>query len=312
MEPYAPPPIPASASPEIRRFLEEEFARIAYFINNLETGGSGVEELSDLTDVNTSTPTNRNALIADGVDFESRAIVEADISDLGSYGTLSNVVEDTTPQLGGDLDAQDKDITGVADLQLQNVGATRTATFGIGGTSTNEFHFDFNNTFSTVEFVNVSNRYNFDAECAMPNLGIGTWDLLEISGDLQITKVGSGGQEARIVDTAGYATSYLLMANSARYGRDCDIRDGNNLLVRDTTDADLADFSHDGLDFNTDFTGTTDWNIDSLTGHIRVDGDAVPVSSETTGGSGSAGAGNQYVEIEIAGTIYKVLHDGTV
>jgi len=41
--------------------------------------GSTVSELSDLTDVNTSTPTNRNFLIADGVDWESRAAVAADI-----------------------------------------------------------------------------------------------------------------------------------------------------------------------------------------------------------------------------------------
>ncbi len=47
--------------------------------------GGGADELSDLTDVNTSTPTNRNALLADGVDWESRPIVEADISDLGTY-----------------------------------------------------------------------------------------------------------------------------------------------------------------------------------------------------------------------------------
>jgi hypothetical protein len=31
----------------------------------------------------------------------------------------------------------------------------------------------------------------------------------------------------------------------------------------------------------------------------------------TTGGTGSAGAGNQYVEITVGGTTYRVLHDGT-
>jgi len=35
-------------------------------------------------------------------------------------------------------------------------------------------------------------------------------------------------------------------------------------------------------------------------------------SDGDTGGSSSAGAGNQYVEININGTVYKVLHDGTV
>lgn len=39
----------------------------------------------------------------------------------------------------------------------------------------------------------------------------------------------------------------------------------------------------------------------------------VLVSSEgTTGGTGSAGAGNQYIEMTHNGTTYKVLHDGTI
>ena len=35
-------------------------------------------------------------------------------------------------------------------------------------------------------------------------------------------------------------------------------------------------------------------------------------SDGTTGGTDSAGAGNQYVELTIGSTTYKVLHDGTV
>lgn len=49
--------------------------------------------------------------------------------------------------------------------------------------------------------------------------------------------------------------------------------------------------------------------------HFTDDGGtdyAVAASSGTTGGTGSAGAGNQYIEITIEGTTYKVLHDGTV
>ena len=36
------------------------------------------------------------------------------------------------------------------------------------------------------------------------------------------------------------------------------------------------------------------------------------VSPATTGGTGTAGSGNQYVELEINGVVYKILHDGTV
>lgn len=48
-------------------------------------------------------------------------------------------------------------------------------------------------------------------------------------------------------------------------------------------------------------------------GAITAEGsNYVPVSDGDTGGSGSAGAGNQYVELSINGTVYRVLHDGTV
>lgn len=63
-------------------------------------GGGGASQLSDLTDVNTSTATNRNVLVADGVDWESRALVEADISDLShTVNTDSQTLSFTSPNL---------------------------------------------------------------------------------------------------------------------------------------------------------------------------------------------------------------------
>jgi len=47
--------------------------------------GGGASELSDLSDVGVTTKTDKFVLVADGDSFESRALVEADISDLGSY-----------------------------------------------------------------------------------------------------------------------------------------------------------------------------------------------------------------------------------
>jgi len=35
MDPYVPPPVPKDVSPEVRRFLDEELARIALIINHL-------------------------------------------------------------------------------------------------------------------------------------------------------------------------------------------------------------------------------------------------------------------------------------
>ena len=47
--------------------------------------GGGASQLSDLSDVGVTTPTDKYVLVADGDSWESRALVEADISDLGVY-----------------------------------------------------------------------------------------------------------------------------------------------------------------------------------------------------------------------------------
>lgn len=88
---YVPRQIPTKvANPELQRYLEQELLDISRLLNTLEAASSGVGELVDLSDVNTSTPTNRNVLVADGVDWESRPLVEADISDLQSYALASH------------------------------------------------------------------------------------------------------------------------------------------------------------------------------------------------------------------------------
>jgi len=63
---------------------------------------TGVSELSDLSDVGVTTPTDKNALMADGDSWESRALVEADISDLGSYAA-SGANSDITSLLNAAL-----------------------------------------------------------------------------------------------------------------------------------------------------------------------------------------------------------------
>lgn len=75
-----------------------------------------VQSLDDLSDVANSAPSDKDVLVYDGVTdnrYENRALVEADISDLQSY--LLNTVEDTTPQLGGNLDVNGNKITSAAN-----------------------------------------------------------------------------------------------------------------------------------------------------------------------------------------------------
>lgn len=56
--------------------------------------------------------------------------------------------------------------------------------------------------------------------------------------------------------------------------------------------------------------GTTEL-VTNVKLHTLVDSATVAMTG-STGGTGSAGAGKQYVEITVSGSTYKVLHDGTV
>lgn len=72
-----------------------EWSALSY-VSGVGGGGGGATQLVDLTDVASSTKTNRFALMANGTSFVSRAITEADISDLQSYATqISQETQDT-------------------------------------------------------------------------------------------------------------------------------------------------------------------------------------------------------------------------
>ena len=86
----------------------------------------------------------------------------------------------------------------------------------------------------------------------------------------------------------------------------------NSLIGFDNTDATGYD---ELLVSNTYVEGSnsklTAGFLNSLASDIKLVGDYA-TSSGTSGGVGSAGVGTQFVEIEVGGVIYKVLHDGIV
>jgi hypothetical protein len=60
--------------------------------------------IGDLSDVNTSTPTDKYVLVADGVDFESRQLTSDDLSDVASIGMLDEAESVTGSWTFQDLD----------------------------------------------------------------------------------------------------------------------------------------------------------------------------------------------------------------
>ena len=81
------------------------------------------------THLNTSSATNGYVLSWDGVDYTW-------VSNAGGGGgSLNNIVEDTTPELGGNLDALNKDISNVATLSVTNLTTTGSGSTNISAGS---------------------------------------------------------------------------------------------------------------------------------------------------------------------------------
>ena len=76
-------------------------------------GGGGATQLNELSDVTNVLYTNRHVLIADGTDYDSRLLVEADISNLGTYSTdIHSNITALNAVIG--VNTGDQDISGIS------------------------------------------------------------------------------------------------------------------------------------------------------------------------------------------------------
>lgn len=101
---------------------------------NEATIEAAIDTLANLTSIQGHTVTLTGAFIRSGVHSLTLTTTSATDVTLPTTGTLlANVSEDTTPQLGGNLDAMDKNITGVGRVsftqELDN--GSKTASFSV-------------------------------------------------------------------------------------------------------------------------------------------------------------------------------------
>jgi len=142
----------------------------------VSASGSGVSELSDLLDVSTSIPTNRFSLMANGTAFVSRALVEADISDLGSYVALTGM-----QSIGGIKIFQDQiEFYNGINLQSANgfIAFSAQFDFSTGGVS-NRLFFDSGNDFS---WKSADQTNGTGATFAQSNTAIRKYTFQDASG----------------------------------------------------------------------------------------------------------------------------------
>lgn len=236
---------------------------------SLEAAGAGATQLSDLSDVTSAGVTNRFALMADGAAYVGRALVEADISDLGTY--LSNIVEDTTPQLGGTLDAQSNDITTVANLTMDGSLTIQDSTNADAVVMSHDGT-DFNFVFTNTAEAAFSGATRMEIRGGM-DLWIRDGGFLRVSDSLDgdymtFSHNGTNGIWSHV------NTGWIIWQNLTE---GVQIDDGSKFRQLGPTSTGYVDHSHDDTDFNTAFTSTTDWNITGLTAlkagnyHFNVD-----------------------------------------
>ena len=131
-----------------------------------EAATGGATSLTGLSDVSTAAVTNRFALMANGSAYVGRALVEADISDLGTYLTVTELSGDTTPVLGGDL-ASGGNAINMADANinrpvLKDYGLTSTTPTSTAGAMTvdlslgNAFQHTLDENVTTMTISNPS------------------------------------------------------------------------------------------------------------------------------------------------------------
>jgi len=100
---------------------------------NVEDGATANDTDANLLDRTNHTGTQVAATISDfDTEVSNNSSVVANTAKVGVTTEISNVVEDTTPQLGGDLDAQSNNLNTVGDIDYTTSQATVSALGNLG------------------------------------------------------------------------------------------------------------------------------------------------------------------------------------
>jgi len=274
------------------------------------TGLRNLTIAGDLTvsgdDITMGTNTAGNLLVADGTNFNSIAVSSlseistvanddvflaidtsggglkkiarsAVVSGLATSSALSNVVEDTTPQLGGNLDLNGNDIvtTSNADLELAPNGTGHVTIKG----NTNQ---------GTIQFNCESNSHGQQIKAAPHSE----------SANNVLTLPSTGG-DSRLVSATSTAT---LTNKTLTTPVIAEIDSGSSITLDATTDIIL---DADGADVILKDGGTTFGSFTNSSGELVIKSGSTPTAAVTLSGANATIEGNLTVDgnFDVTGTL---------
>jgi len=234
------------------------------WITSSSGGGGGATTLPGLNDVNISNPSSGQVLKYNG------SVWINDTDATGGSGGISNVVEDTTPQLGGNLDLNSKNITGTG-----NINITGDITLGTGDLTTTGKIYYSNNFANSVDLPSASTYHGMFAHVHAQGHGYfahaGAW--------IQLLDTGSSLSELANVSTTAPSNNDVLKWNGSNWAPAADATGGGGSgisnVVEDTTpqlggNLDLNSNNITGTG-NIDITGTLDVNgTSTFQSHVNL------------------------------------------
>jgi len=256
--------------------------------NTVITGGIGVATGGNVninggngsTDGNINIGTENTTLITIGtsgnnIDFPATTTIDftgATVTGLGVSGIANDILNDTTPQLGGNLDLNNFDITGTGDI---NITGAVTASGGVTLSGTTDVD-TITTDGLTITDNNVSaNRTNDDLILSAS----GTGDIV-INGDMKFyddDKLKMGDNDDLQIYHHNNGTGIIQNAGAGQL----QLRANTIRLLNSATDEDFAFFRDDGaveLYYNNAKTFETTATGVKVTGNLTL-GSTTAVSS---------------------------------
>lgn len=261
--------------------------------NNIVTLGSattGVAVLGDLADVDLSTPATNGQVIA----YNSTSGNWEPVNQSGGGGGMNNVVEDTTPQLGGNLDVNGFYINSASGGDV-TIAPDTTGSFVVRGNSTD----------GSITLNCTANTHGVTIQ-SPPHSDAATYSLILPS---------SAGTAGQVLTSQGGAQLTWENAGSGGGGGEGGGRGDGGDFDTGTVDATFVMGVYGGGDFNAGSAATT---AVAPFAHAYIDVDNVSSTTSHTGMSSAAHVYSSGVESYIDFTFdtpqpdtdYSVLHSG--